>query len=151
MVECQIYEALVNVAFAEANGATILCLYNQSALDPSMRHEAQSSHPWIRHQGTRSGSTIFAGVPDHAAIFGQPLPPAPPAAHYEEFSAGDQRRLRRLIAAAATDARLGDNKANDLVLAASEVLANSIRYGGGSGLFRMWPTSSGITCEVADG
>jgi anti-sigma regulatory factor (Ser/Thr protein kinase) len=41
-------------------------------------------------------------------------------------------------------------RADDLALAVSEVAANSIRYGGGGGLLRIWRDGQTLVCEVRD-
>jgi anti-sigma regulatory factor (Ser/Thr protein kinase) len=38
----------------------------------------------------------------------------------------------------------------DLALAATEAANNSIRYGGGRGLLRVWHDRESLTCEVRD-
>lgn len=54
------------------------------------------------------------------------------------FDGGALRGIREFIAAEAQRAGLGDEKANDLVLAVHEVATNSVRHGGGQGLLRVW-------------
>ena len=42
------------------------------------------------------------------------------------------------------------DRTEDLVLAVSEVAANSILHGGGRGWLRMWETDGSFVCEVRD-
>ena len=42
-------------------------------------------------------------------------------------------------------------RVRDLVLAAGELTANSVRHAGGSGILRIWSDAREFSCEVADG
>lgn len=149
IVECQIHESLINVAFADAGSVTILCPYQIAALDRSIGDEARRSHAWVRHDGACAESSQF-GASAAAAPFAGPLSPAPPEAHVERFDGGEVRRMRRLAADAAVQAGLAKGRADDLVLAVSEIVTNSVRHGGGSGTFAIWVSGAGVICEVAD-
>jgi anti-sigma regulatory factor (Ser/Thr protein kinase) len=150
IVECQIHESLLNVAFGDAGAVTILCPYEMAALDPSIGDEAHRSHPWVRHGGVRAESGLFGGHAAEATPFAGPLAPAPPEAKVETFQAGEVGRMRRLAADVAARAGLAKERADDLVLAVSEIVTNSVRHGGGSGTFAAWVSSAGVICEVAD-
>jgi anti-sigma regulatory factor (Ser/Thr protein kinase) len=50
----------------------------------------------------------------------------------------------------AAHAGVADHRTDDLVLAVSEIAANTMRYGGGSGVLTTWLTDTGVICEVAD-
>jgi anti-sigma regulatory factor (Ser/Thr protein kinase) len=54
------------------------------------------------------------------------------------------------VAALADDAGLAGLRAEDAVLAASEAITNSLRYGGGTADVRIWCTSDDLVCEVRD-
>jgi anti-sigma regulatory factor (Ser/Thr protein kinase) len=41
-------------------------------------------------------------------------------------------------------------RATDLVLAVNELLTNSVRHGGGSGVLRIWQDDHTLVCEVRD-
>jgi len=68
----------------------------------------------------------------------------------EHFGAADVRRLRQLVAALAAPAGLAADRAADLMLAVSEIAANSACHGGGSGTFAAWVTGGAVVCEVRD-
>ena len=50
----------------------------------------------------------------------------------------------------ARDAGLPDSRANDLVLAVSEVAANTLRHTRSSGTLNLWHDASEIVCEIHD-
>jgi anti-sigma regulatory factor (Ser/Thr protein kinase) len=75
---------------------------------------------------------------------------APLKARRQEFGLDDLHDVRALVAAAATAAGLAASPTNDLVVAASELAANSILHGGGRGLASVWREEGAIFVEVAD-
>jgi len=78
------------------------------------------------------------------------FPLAPLRARRQEFGLDDLHDLRALVGAAATAAGLSPSRADDLVVAASELAANSILYGGGRGLATVWGEDGAVLVEVAD-
>jgi anti-sigma regulatory factor (Ser/Thr protein kinase) len=76
--------------------------------------------------------------------------PAPLKARRQEFGLDDLHDVRALVAAAATAAGLSPRRTNDLVVAASELAANSILHGGGRGLASVWGGGGAIFVDVAD-
>jgi anti-sigma regulatory factor (Ser/Thr protein kinase) len=75
---------------------------------------------------------------------------APLKARRQEFGLDDLHDVRALVAAAATAGGVSPSRANDLVVAASELAANSILHGGGRGLASVWGEGGAIFVEVAD-
>jgi len=75
---------------------------------------------------------------------------APLKARRQEFGLDDLHDVRALVAAAATAAGLSPGRANDLVVATSELAANSILHGGGRGLASVWGEGGAIFVEIAD-
>jgi anti-sigma regulatory factor (Ser/Thr protein kinase) len=78
------------------------------------------------------------------------LSPAPLKARRQEFGLDDLHDVRALVAAAATASGLSPSRTNDLVVAASELAANSVLHGGGRGLASVWGEDGAILVEVAD-
>ena len=77
-----------------------------------------------------------------------PLPPT--RARRLEFGLDDLHDLRSRVAATATAAGLSPTQIGDLVVASSELAANSILYGGGRGLATIWDADGAVFVEVAD-
>lgn len=78
------------------------------------------------------------------------FPSTPLRARRQEFGLDDLHDVRALVAAAATATGLTASRTNDLVVAASELAANSILHGGGRGLASVWGEEGAILVEVAD-
>jgi anti-sigma regulatory factor (Ser/Thr protein kinase) len=147
LVECQRHEALINLAFADVPDFLLLCPYDTSALSDDVIHEARRSHPYIVHHGNGADSDDWTGLGPIAGPFDTPLPE--PAAEPREltFSRTDLPRVRDFVAGHA--ASLGSAAAN-LVMAANEAAANSVRHGGGEGVVRVWDGDDALVCEVRD-
>lgn len=80
-----------------------------------------------------------------------PLPFAPLKARRLEFGLDDLHDLRSLVAEVGTAAGLTGGQVADLSVAASELAANSILYGGGRGLATVWDEDGAVFVEIADG
>lgn len=93
--------------------------------------------------GMKTARTDPAALQAHFA-------PAPLKARRQEFGLDELHDLRALVAAAATAGGLSPRRTNDLVVAASELAANSILHGGGRGLATVWGDHGAVFVEVAD-
>ncbi|HEX3737467.1 MAG TPA: ATP-binding protein [Solirubrobacterales bacterium] len=78
------------------------------------------------------------------------LPEVPARAGRFEFGLEDLHDVRSLVATAASAGGLPPGRASDLVIAASELAANSIMHGGGRGEARVWGEDGTVIVEVAD-
>ena len=58
--------------------------------------------------------------------------------------------MRQVVANQAAAAGIPGERVSDLVLSVNELAANSVGYGGGSGLLRIWRSSDALVCEVCD-
>jgi anti-sigma regulatory factor (Ser/Thr protein kinase) len=151
LVECHRHEALLNVAFADAADFLLLCPYDTEALDPDVIAEAQRTHPHLREGAAARESPGYAGLEAAAAPFAQPL--SEPVGDVRElaFDVSQLPELRTFVSERAAAAGMRAARMPDLVLAVTELGANSARHGGGSGRLRMWRDGRHLVCEVGDG
>ncbi len=149
MVECQRHESLLNLAFADGPAWQLLCPYDTATLGEAVIEEALSSHPHVLQGGIRRRSDRYRS-PDPLAPFEAPLPEPPPSAHELSFDLGSLGEGRRLVYRRSADADLRPPRRDDLVLAVNEILSNSVRHGGGSGLLTIWQEDGRLVCEVRD-
>jgi anti-sigma regulatory factor (Ser/Thr protein kinase) len=142
------YEAMLNVAFARTP-ISILCPYNEAELPASGISAARASHPSLRGSGREFASADYRVVTDGWGRIAPPLlaPPGATALTYWQ----DLRPVRALVAAAATEAGLSAPRRTDLVIAASEVAANTLKHTSGAGLMRVWITDDEVLCQLDDG
>jgi anti-sigma regulatory factor (Ser/Thr protein kinase) len=149
VAECQLHEALLNVAFDAATPLWLLCPYDLEVLAADVIDEAHRAHPFVARGDLRQASSAFEPI-DPAAPFDRPLPPPAPWAAFMSFGSGELRELRAFVAGHAARAGLGAEAATGVVLAVSEIASNSIRHGGGRGELRIWTEGRTLVCEVSD-
>ena len=150
LVECQIHEALINLAFRETEEFRLICPYDVSALDEAVIHEARCSHPYVLHDDLADSPQYRGPQPAAFTPFEAPLPRPPAARSRLSFDEGSLREVRELVAAYAAEAGLADERTREAVLAVHEIASNSVRHGGGAGVVHMWRDEEGLVAEVRD-
>lgn len=149
LAECQLHELLLNVAFDGGPGWRLLCPYDIAALSPDVIDVALDTHPLCRDgDGLRPslGYRVASGLPPLTG----PLPEPGGRAEVVEFDRHGVPRLRELVTRLARAAGLRWHRVDDLVLAVHEVATNSVRHGGGGGVFRLWVEAGRLVCDVQD-
>jgi anti-sigma regulatory factor (Ser/Thr protein kinase) len=149
VVECQGHEALVNIAFDEGPPWSLLCPYDISALAPPVVDAVDRTHPWLSRGGRTWSSARYGGAALAAELLQEPLPPPTCDVRQLSFDRWSLRAVRELVHAHAAPVLDGARTA-DLVLAVSEIAANSVLHAGGRGVVRVWHEREGIVCEVSD-
>jgi anti-sigma regulatory factor (Ser/Thr protein kinase) len=150
LVECRQHEALLNLAFGEVDGFTLLCPYDTAHLDPTIIEQAHGTHPTVRHDhgdGPCAPSEHYRGVRT-AELLAEPLDPPP--ADAATFAFGPALRpVRHFASAFAADTGFG-TKSADVALVVGELATNSLRHGGGHGTLLIWQGDGALICEVRD-
>lgn len=151
VVECEHHESLVNLAFADGPEAWLLCPYDTETLRPGILRAAARTHPLIDDHGTQRESNAYLDPQETGAPFDGLLPDPPGDAEELPFESPDDLvTARRFVADRATGETIGSDRADGLVLAVDELVTNSLRHGGGSGVLRAWHEDEDVVCEVAD-
>jgi anti-sigma regulatory factor (Ser/Thr protein kinase) len=150
LVECQLHESLLNLAFADAPAFRLLCPYDTDSLDDAVIAEALCSHPTVVEGEDRRPSAAYRGLEAIAAPFDEPLLDPPSAPHELVFGSDSLAAARQLVYVRATSAGLSLSRMHDLALAVNEVATNSILHGGGEGVLRIWEHGDALICEVRD-
>jgi anti-sigma regulatory factor (Ser/Thr protein kinase) len=144
--ECQRHESLLNVAFSAPPSWSLLCPYDASGLDDDVLAAVAGSHQAVE----RDGVNIEGGVDFQIDPFAGDFPVPPPQSERFEFDRTGLFDVRQRVEWAAKSAGLPAESATDLVVAASELAANSIVHGGGSGTLRVWREGDRLLVEVED-
>jgi anti-sigma regulatory factor (Ser/Thr protein kinase) len=150
LVECQLHESLLNMAFAGTENFQLVCPYDRTTLDGAVMHEACRSHPALIEEGTSRTSASYRNGDGLLAPFDAPLPPPRGPVDAFAFDRSSIDELRTLIGHRAALAGLTRERAADFVLAVNEVAANSIRHAGGYGVLRVWREDCALVSEVRD-
>jgi anti-sigma regulatory factor (Ser/Thr protein kinase) len=146
---CAQHEALINAAFAD-RPATILCPYDTSALDPAWVDDAHRTHPVMATAKDQWDSRHYTDPVAVAAEFNHPLPDPPPGAVTVVVDIFTVRGTRRLVSEQAQRAGVPATRIPDLALAVTELAANAIRHGGGSGRLAVWVEPGQLVCQLTD-
>jgi anti-sigma regulatory factor (Ser/Thr protein kinase) len=150
LVECQLHESLLNLAFADSQGFRLLCPYDTESLPAEVIDEALHSHPCSILDGAAHGSSSYRQVPWEGGPFDQPLPEPQTAAHLDFEGSADLARVRAFAAEHAAAHGLNPSRTADLVLVVHEATANSVTHGGGHGNVRIWGEADRLLCELRD-
>lgn len=149
LVECQIHESLLNLAFANSGPFAMLCPYDSRALDPQLLDEARHCHPHVT-DGVQEQASDRYRRDDAELRFAAPLPDPPLDAYRLQYDASTLRALRAFVTWHASSSGLRGHRLEDMVLAAHELATNSIRHGGGAGTMRIWGEAETVICEARD-
>ena len=145
--ECQRHEALLNVAFDHGSTWSLLCPCDAGSLDDEVLEKVAHSHPVVCRDGVEAESWSY--VADADSFAGRLPPPAAPVESLD-FGLAGLSEVRRRVSAAAGRAGMDRGGVADLVTAASELAANSVAHGGGSGTLRLWVEEERLLAEIED-
>lgn len=144
---CVLHEALINNALVGRDLA-VLCPYDIAALPPPVLADAERTHPEVWGPAGPFTSSRFdpEGV---RAEFMRPLVP-PPAAVERRFDIAQLASLRGFAEIWAARHGLRRPRRDDFTLAIAELTTNSVLYGGGAGVLRLWAEEHQVVGEVTD-
>jgi len=145
--ECHRHEALLNLAFAESRSWSLLCPYDACSLADDELERAATTHTLISREGRTEKSAAFDANFDSLA--GE-LPPPRVRPDTVAFGLTELSEVRRRVAAAGERAGMDSRTVADLVTATSELAANSVMHGGGTGTLRLWRENGSLLAEVED-
>jgi len=150
LVECQLHEALLNMAVAPDVPLWLRCPYDAQRLAPDAIDEAQHSHPILVEGNRLRGSTRYAGAEHVEGMFAGELAEPPPGTDSVIFGRAELPAVRALVARTARERGLTEEQGDELTLTMHEIAANSVRHGGGAGSLRIWRAPDALICEVRD-
>jgi anti-sigma regulatory factor (Ser/Thr protein kinase) len=145
--ECQRHESLLNVAFADPPAWSLLCPYDSRALDDEVLREVTHSHRSVVHDGVSEQSSGYVASRD---CFAGGLENRPADATDFDFDRTGLGDVRHRVERGAEQAGLCTGDAAGIVVAANELAANSVAYGGGAGTMRMWRDADRFVVEFED-
>lgn len=149
LAECQLHEALLNIAFDAATPFWLLCPYDLEALAAEVIGEAEQHHPFLARGEGEEASSTFQPI-DAGSPFERPAPDRPVGIESLSFAVGDLGRVRTYVARRAQLGGLARKPAVALVLAVNEIATNSLQHGGGRGELRVWSEDGSVICEISD-
>jgi MEDS: MEthanogen/methylotroph, DcmR Sensory domain len=150
ILECQLHEALLNVAVHPEIPFWLICPYDAAQLDSSVLEEAHRSHPAIVEAHSYQGSARYGGRAHVSSMFASELPDLAGQPTQISFRPENLDRIFAFVALDAYAAGLQADKASDLAAATQRLAAGSMKRGAGGGNIRIWHQSRAVICELAD-
>ena len=135
IVECEIHDQLLDLAFSHFDDLHFICAYDSASLTADIVSRAT-----VAHDHPLTGSDLLS----------TPMRPAPTGAYRRPFHAVDIRAVRHDLADLGRYLGLSASQSEDLVLAANEIVTNSVRHGGGEGTLLAWVDGDWVVCEISD-
>jgi anti-sigma regulatory factor (Ser/Thr protein kinase) len=153
LAECQMHEALLNMAVHADTPLWLMCPYDTATLPGDVVAEAHRSHPVVLDVETHRGSTTYGGAHHLGQMFKANLPKVQVqvVVSHRAFDADDYAAVRADVRAHAASAGLPAERTADLVLGVHEVAVNSVRHGRGANELRIWEQDHSLICEVRGG
>src|SRR5207249_5629736 len=141
VVEGHRHEALLNLAFSDTRGFTLLCPYDVHGLDPSVIAEARRNHPLVVQAGSEELSAEYLQAA--GAIEDHPLPPPPHEAVRElPLDGASPVAIEGFMSPAAAAVGLTEERRADLILAVMAVATSVARA-----TLRVWTAPRAVVCE----
>jgi anti-sigma regulatory factor (Ser/Thr protein kinase) len=148
LCEATRHEALINLAFA-GTAASMLCPYDRARLAPGVIADAGRTHPVLITGGRSRPSRSYPGAGLFPAGCDRPLP-SPPARAAALTYRDDLARVRSFASAQARRAGLPADRARDLVIAVSELAANTWRHTDAPGTLHIWAADGELLGQIHD-
>lgn len=148
LCEATRHEALLNLAFATA-AVSIMCPYDVRGLASSVVGGVRRTHPAVISNGQTQPAPGFAGWGTVPAECEGPLP-APPADAQVLGYQTSLRQVRDLVSSHGAALGMAADRITNLVIAAGEITANTLRHTSAGGTFWIWHTGEEIICQVRD-
>ena len=150
LIECQLHEALLNVAVDPMTPFWLVCPYDAERLEPAIIDEAYRSHPVVIEADAYKGSTQYAGRAHLEVMLGSELPQLVGEPTTIPFTAKNLDRLPMFLKLEGHVAGLGLRQATDLAAATHGLAAGSLKRGSTYGVIRLWRQPRSVVYEVAD-
>lgn len=144
LAETRFGENVLNSPALQSWNLAVLCMYDATDLDDATRNEMHRSHPSVSgEEGNPTYQPERAGM-----LFAEPLPDPPRDAQSHEVQDRQLVPAREFVRTNADE--LTPDRREDLVLAADEIITNSVEHGGGQCRIAMWNDDSSVVCDVQD-
>jgi hypothetical protein len=150
LLECQLHEALLNVAVDPELPFWLICPYDTAGLSESVIEEAFRSHPVLVESGSWTGSAGYGGRDHVDSLFGGDLATPSGQVRQAHFTAADVGRLLSYTRLEFYVAGLAPGRAADLAHVVERLAASSLHRGSGGGTVTIWQQRGAVVCEVAD-
>lgn len=147
MAEAQLAESALSAPAVQCWPLSVVCLYDTDDLDADRVLEMRRSHPVVRGESSDNDDYDEHRVNE---LYRAALPLAPEDAVALPIAGRQLGVMREFVRAAAGGYGIAADRVDDLVLAANEIVTNSLRHAAGHCTVTMWVDAECATCEVRD-
>ncbi|MGI8457333.1 MAG: anti-sigma factor RsbA family regulatory protein [Propionibacteriaceae bacterium] len=150
LLECQLHEALLNVAIDPETPLWLICPYDARALSPAVMEEAYRSHPALIEDGSYRGSPLYGGRAYVDRLFAAELGQPETASQEAVFTAGTVHLLARYAELELYVSGLDLDQATTLAAATHRLALDSLARSASHLVVRVWREPFAWICEVVD-
>lgn len=150
LLECQLHEALLNVAIEPATPLWLICPYDAASLDADVLEEAARSHPVLVEAGSHRGSAHYVGRPHADALFAAGLSVPRGRPQVASYTADTIHRLLAYAKLELWITGLSAERAAQLAAATDLLARGSLHRGAADVSIRIWSDPDAVVCEVSD-
>ena len=150
ILECQLHEALLNVAVDPKIPLWLICPYDRGGLDPSIISEAHRSHPAVMEGDRYHGNAQYGGREHVEAMFSADLPELDREPAEYSFTGETVDRVFNIVTLDVYGSGLWSDKVTDLAATSRRLATCSLRRGASEGTIRIWDLPYALICEVSD-
>jgi hypothetical protein len=150
ILECQMHEALLNVAVDPKIPLWLICPYDLKGLDASVISEAHRSHPAVMDGDRYHGNSQYGGRAHVEAMFSSDLPELAGKPAEYSFTPESVDRVFNILTLEAYGAGLWSDKVTDVAATTRRLASCSLRRGAIEGTIRIWDAPHALICEVSD-
>jgi hypothetical protein len=150
ILECQMHEALLNVAVDPKIPLWLICPYDLKGLDPSVISEAHRSHPAVMDGDRYHGNSQYGGRAHVEAMFSSDLPELEGKPAEYSFTPESVDRVFNILTLEAYGAGLWSDKVTEVAATTRRLASCSLRRGAIEGTIRIWDAPHALICEVSD-
>lgn len=139
-------DAVLNLPALRSWPMSVVCLFDSDRLDDSGMLGVRRCHAVVRGQDTNVDYDPDYGL----EMYGADVEPPPPSAVRHRVGRGGLGGMREFVRRQAGRHDIAPDRVDDLVLAANEIVTNSLRHGGGQAEMAVWFADGAVVCEVCD-
>lgn len=143
------YESTINVALADAP-LRFICLYDRSELPASILGHGLGTHPEVVEGSVACPCATYEPPADFVRELDAGGRAVPGRDRYDIPFVGDHHAFRGALAGLAVECGMSADRAEELVLAANEVVTNAVIHGTPPIVARCWVADGDFVCEVSD-
>jgi anti-sigma regulatory factor (Ser/Thr protein kinase) len=143
------YESTINVALAEAP-LRFICLYDRSELPEGILDHGRGTHPDVVEGSLACPCATFEPPADFVRELDAGGQAVPGRDRYDLPFSGDYHSFRNTLAGLALECGMNAGRAEELGLAANEIVTNSVIHGAPPVVARCWVADGDFVCEISD-